>query len=187
MSEKELSEGCKAQKKEAYKELYYSYAQFLYFLILRYVINEEVAKDLLHDLFLELYKKISLYHYQGEGSLKAWLARIAVNHALMWLREKNKVTIYSLDEEREQELSSSYEEPEDETLWQIPMEQLQQFIDALPIGYRTVFLLYVMEHRSHREIAQQLGINERSSSSQLARARKMLAQKIVQWQRQNAQ
>lgn len=50
-----------------------------------------------------------------------------------------------------------------------------QFIEELPAGYRTVFNLYTFEDKSHKEIAQVLGINEKSSASQLFRAKTVLA------------
>ena len=60
-----------------------------------------------------------------------------------------------------------------------------QFISGLPAGYRTVFNLYVMEGKSHKEIAAQLGINERSSASQLARAKASLAEQVRAWMKTN--
>ena len=56
----------------------------------------------------------------------------------------------------------------------------------LPEGYRTIFNLYCMEGRSHREIALLLGIREKSSSSQLARARALLATRIKAYKKQEA-
>ena len=53
-------------------------------------------------------------------------------------------------------------------------------ITRLPIGYRTVFNLYVVEGMSHNEIATLLGINEGTSKSQLNKARNMLKQLIIQ-------
>ena len=47
-------------------------------------------------------------------------------------------------------------------------------IAHLPAGYRLVLNLYVFEHCSHSEIAQRLGIQERSSTSQLSRAKQLL-------------
>jgi len=60
---------------------------------------------------------------------------------------------------------------------------LQEMLLSLPVGYRTVFNLYVFENKSHREIAGILGINEKSSSSQFYRARKQLARKIITYQK----
>ena len=56
-------------------------------------------------------------------------------------------------------------------------------VASLPDGYRTVFNLYTFEQMSHREIAEQMGINEKSSSSQLFRAKSLLAKKIKEYLR----
>ena len=53
-----------------------------------------------------------------------------------------------------------------------------RIVSELPDGYRTDFNLYCIEERSHKEIAELLGINEKSSSSQLFRARTLLARRI---------
>lgn len=60
----------------------------------------------------------------------------------------------------------------------MPRDVLMRFVSELPDGYRVVFNLYCIEEYSHREIAQMLGINEKSSSSQLFRARTLLARRI---------
>ncbi|WP_347081132.1 sigma-70 region 4 domain-containing protein, partial [Bacteroides uniformis] len=62
---------------------------------------------------------------------------------------------------------------------------LMQFISELPAGYRTVFNLYIFEEKSHKEIARLLGINEKSSASQLTRAKATLAAKVREWMKRN--
>ena len=57
----------------------------------------------------------------------------------------------------------------------IPTEVLTEMIRNLPPGYRTVFNLYVIEGKRHKEIAELLGIQEQTSASQLMRARRLLA------------
>jgi RNA polymerase sigma-70 factor (ECF subfamily) len=75
--------------------------------------------------------------------------------------------------------------PEPETVADIPPGELARLIAELPVGYRTVFNLYVIDGLSHREIAQQLGINEKSSASQLVHARRQLSAKIEAWRKEN--
>ena len=55
---------------------------------------------------------------------------------------------------------------------------IMEMIAELPDGYRTVFNLYCLDGFSHKEIAEQLGISEKTSSSQLARAKALLAKRI---------
>lgn len=53
-----------------------------------------------------------------------------------------------------------------------------EMIRKLPMGYRTVFNLYVFEEKSHKEIASLLNISESTSASQLHRAKAQLMQEI---------
>ena len=72
------------------------------------------------------------------------------------------------------------EDPEEDVnvLPNIPTDVLYQMIRALPPGNRIVFNLYAIEGRTHKEIAELLGIQEMTSFSQLSRAKRMLAKKI---------
>ena len=63
----------------------------------------------------------------------------------------------------------------------IPSSVIFRLIRDLPDGYRTVFNLYVIEQKSHKEIAAMLNIKESSSASQLHRAKAMLAARIRQY------
>ena len=108
----------------------------------------------------------------------AWMERIAVNTALERLRRERRLGEVRLDAERG---LPPVEEPSAEETARIPEEVLMRFVNELPDGYRTVFNLYCIEEYSHREIAEMLGINEKSSSSQLFRARMMLSRKIRAW------
>lgn len=70
---------------------------------------------------------------------------------------------------------------DDGLVQQIAPEVLLRFIAELPDGYRTVFNLYTFENKSHKEIARLLHINEKSSSSQLYRARTLLMSRIKRY------
>lgn len=63
----------------------------------------------------------------------------------------------------------------------IPEEKLMEFVAELPEGCRTVFNLYVFESKSHKEIGELLRIKEHSSTSQLHRAKFLLARKIKEY------
>jgi RNA polymerase sigma-70 factor (ECF subfamily) len=58
-------------------------------------------------------------------------------------------------------------------------EDLMKVIDGLPAGYKVVFNLYAIEGFSHKEIGEQLGINENTSKSQLSRARVYLQKQLA--------
>ncbi len=170
--EKILVEELKRGSREAQRELYNCYSAPLMSIALRYLGSRELAEDLLHDAFIKIFRSMDKFNYRGEGSLRAWASRIVVNAALHKLREEGSKGTISLD--------TLAAEPPTETppVERVPRELLLQFIAELPEGYRTVFNLFCIEEYSHREIAQKLGINEKSSSSQLLRAKRLLATKI---------
>lgn len=173
MHETELISRCQSGETNARKRLYELYGEALLSLCYRYTGDQETAYDLLHDGFLKVFSSISSFQYKGEGSLKAWMNKVFVNLALESLRKKDFIRDgISLEEVSE---LTDETEPDAELL---SIDQLMRFVADLPVGYRTVFNLYVLEEWSHKEIAQELNIQEKSSASQLNRARKLLADRI---------
>ena len=101
------------------------------------------------------------------------MTRIVVNGALKSLRGSGRLSyVEELPDREEEELDS---------LPAVPPKVLAGMIKALPDGYRTVFNLFVFEKKSHKEIAQMLGIKENSSASQFFRARALLARQIKEY------
>lgn len=171
LSEKELAERCQQGDNIARKQLYEQFADLLMAVCLRYSGDRDTAQDILHDGFLKAFRSFGQFQYKGEGSLRAWLTRIMINGALETLRKRNM-----LNEQPMETLPDDIEEEEDLEL--IPQSVLMQFIQELPDGYRAVFNLYVFEDKSHKEIAEALGITEHTSSSQFFRAKKLLMKKV---------
>ena len=182
MEEQELADRCRHGDNQARKELYERYAGRMFAVCLRYISDRDTAQDLLHDGFLKIFGSFDKFSWRGEGSLRAWLERVMINTVLQYLR-KNDVMNHSTALENVPEV---YEEPEQALVETIPQKVLMQFIRELPPGYRTVFNLYVFEEKSHKEISQLLGINEKSSASQLARAKAALAAKVSEWMKTNS-
>ena len=80
--------------------------------------------------------------------------------------------------ERDNAEEPAADEPQIET---IPPEVLHQMVSQLPTNYRTALNLYAFENKSHKEIAELLGIKEKSSSSLLRRAKDLLAKMIKEY------
>lgn len=177
MNEIELSEGCRQGDNRARKQLYEQYAGRMLAVCLRYVSDRDTAQDLLHDGFIKIFDSFDKFTWRGEGSLRAWMERIMINLSLQFLR-KNDVISQSADIE---DVPEVYEEPDAGDVELIPQDVLMGFINDLPVGYRTVFNLYTFEDKSHREIAELLNINEKSSASQLFRAKGVLAKRVKEW------
>lgn len=147
---------------------------------LRYVGNHDDVQDVMQDVMLSVISHIDSFSYRGEGSLLAWVMRIVVTSSLSFLRSRSRLCAVSLDEDTERLADTIDETPE---VADIPAQELQAMVSQLPDGYRTVFNLYVIDGKSHKEIASLLGIKESSSASQLHRAKAILARRIRDYQR----
>ena len=119
---------------------------------------------------LKLFKKIGTYRY--EAPFSSWTRKLFTNHCLDYLKSAYKKHIYY-----EASLPDEILEIVDEDIEQdngIEIEKLMELMQQLPIGYRTVLNLYAIEKYNHQQIAEVLGINAKSSRSQLVRARRAL-------------
>ena len=94
---------------------------------------------------------------------------MVVNEALMFLREKKKMLF--VDSERD--IPDAPDEPPDTS--GLTADMVDEALRQLPDGYRAVFNLYAIEGKSHKEIAELLGIKPDTSASQYHRAKAMLA------------
>lgn len=178
MSERDISRGCKRGNANAQRALFDQYSPHLMATIFRYVGNDDDAKDVLQDTFVKAFTMIDSFVWSGQGSLKAWITRIAVNTSLNFLRSRRRIGALTVDTA---DLDDPPDIAEDATADQVNSLDASTILDMvaeLPDGYRTVFNLYCLDGYSHKEIAEQLGINEKSSASQLTRAKALLAQKI---------
>lgn len=178
MTEEELASKCKLADNQARKELYELYGGSLMAICLRYIGDREAAEDVLHDGFIRIFQSIGQFSYQGNGSLKAWLSRVMVNEALGYLRKRSMQSQQEVVMEQVPDMEET-----DEEIGDVPQSVLMKMIAELPEGYRTVFNLYVFEEKSHKEIAQMLGITEHTSSSQFYRAKTLLAKKINEYRK----
>ncbi len=173
-TEKQLIDKVKKGDTQSFRELYLLYAKYLSAICYRYVPDDDDAKDILQEAFVKIWSSIGSFNYRGEGSLKAWMSRIVVNQSLKFLLGSKKLhfeNIEMIDLPQEVEVETEH----------IPTDVLFKLIQGLPDGYRTVFNLYVVEGKSHKEIAALMGIKENTSASQLFKAKALLAEKIRQW------
>ncbi|MGL4518652.1 MAG: RNA polymerase sigma factor [Phocaeicola sp.] len=175
--ELELAQRCSKGDNLARKEVYERYAGHLLAICIRYIGDREIAQDVLHDGFILLFRSFQKFTFQGEGSLKAWMSRIMINEALGYLRRNKSLQV----EVPLEELPSDVEQENEEDVNEIPQSLLLQWVSELPDGYRSVFNLYVFEEKSHKEIAQLLGITEHTSSSQLFRAKSKLMKRVNEY------
>lgn len=168
-----LIKGCRKNEASAQAKVYQLFAGKLFALCLKYSQNYEDAEDILQDSFIRIFEKIKQYDHKG--SFEGWMKRITINVALQKYRQGKKLQVIR-NEVIESEEAVELEE-------ELEADFLLDLIQQLPDQYRLVFNLYVLDHFSHKEIAELLNISEGTSKSNLSRARKILKEKITTYQR----
>ena len=161
--------------------IYRRHVRYLSALCSRYITEDEDIKDVLQEAFIKIFTSLNSFTYRGEGSLKAWMARITLNETLKFLRNNSRLNLASIDDTDMNIADGNSMETDG-----ISTDVLHQLIRELPDGYRTVFNLYIIDDKSHKEIASLLGIKENTSASQLHKAQAMLAQKIKHYRTINS-
>ncbi|MDW3208812.1 MAG: RNA polymerase sigma factor [Reichenbachiella sp.] len=159
---------CKAGDRVAQNELYKRYAGAMYNICRRMMNDEDEARDLLQDAFVEAFMKI--HSLKELSTFSAWIKRITVNKCINAIKKK-RIFAISIDENVD---------PADEDEWidqeiigheaQAIMKALEQISD----GCRTVFNLYLFEGYDHKEISQIMGISESASKSQYSKAKQKI-------------
>ena len=169
--DQEWIKGCKKGDSTAQREVFKHYSGKMYAVCCRYVKDKMEAEDVLITAFTKVFERID--QFKSEGSFEGWIRRITVNESLTWLRQHKYMQV-------ETDIEAADYEPDYQMLDDhLQAEDLMKLIDGLPAGYKVVFNLYAIEGYSHKEIAEQLGINENTSKSQLSRARAYLQKQLI--------
>jgi len=166
-NEIELIKGCRAGQDSARKELYTLYAKQMLAVCYRYTGDMDAAHDVLHDGFIKIFTNFS---FRGESSLCTWITRVMVTQSLDYLRREKRVNQLVVHEEQLPDIPDISSSGGGAG---ISEEQLMAFVAE--------FNLYVFEEKSHKEIAGMLHIKEHSSTSQLHRAKYLLAKRIKEY------
>jgi RNA polymerase sigma-70 factor (ECF subfamily) len=150
------------QDRMAQKQLFDFYAPEMLKVCRRFIKDLQFAEDAMIKGFTKAFLNLQTFDTDREFDL--WLKRIMINESISFLRSKNAGFHDSIENRKMTEYQGNIEVD----------DNVQWAIDRLPIGYKTVFLLYVVEGYKHHEIAEKLKISEGTSKSQLSKARKLL-------------
>ncbi|MDC8003183.1 RNA polymerase sigma factor [Aureisphaera galaxeae] len=164
----------KAKKgnRKAQHELFELFAPKMMSVCRQYLKKEELAEEVMLNGFFKVFTRLD--SFKNEGSFEGWIRRIMVNESISQLRREKKLD-FNQDATIENSMDHvAYIETE------LEVEDIQKMIDALPDGYKTVFVLYAVEGYKHSEIAELLHISESTSKTQLFKARKMLQKAVAQ-------
>lgn len=160
----------KEGNRHAQKEMYDTFAPKMLSVCRQYITDIQHAEDVMISGFIKIFARLD--QFRNEGSFEGWIRRIMVNECISHLRVEKRMT--PIDDELNEVWVPATIESE------MTVNEIQALIDGLPDGSKMVFNLYVMESFTHKEIAEQLGISEGTSKSQLAYARKKLQELLHQ-------
>ncbi|HVG31895.1 MAG TPA: RNA polymerase sigma factor [Pyrinomonadaceae bacterium] len=173
----ELAQRSAAGEMDAFEELYRRHFRRVYSIALRMTGSPEEAEDLSQETFTQLYNKIG--SFRGDSAFTTWLHRMTVNQVLMHFRRRKSRPEYTTTEgETPVQIVQGTENQDKMPV--IDRMILENAIQKLPSGYRSVFVLHDVEGYEHTEIAEMLGIAEGTSKSQLHKARLKLRELIRQ-------
>jgi RNA polymerase sigma factor (sigma-70 family) len=164
---------CKRKNAAAQRRLYDEFATAMFLLCRRYLKNDESAEEVMMNGFLKFFHSLKDFNYVNDEASIGWMRKIMINECLMELRSSNSFLQLAADNIPELVV-------DEDILGNISANEIFSLITQLPIGYRTVFNLFVVEDMSHREIADLLSISEGTSRSQLSKAKQLLQQLIIQ-------
>ena len=188
-SDRDLAKGIRERDGQAFEALFGRYAGRIRLHLLHMVRDGAAAQDLVQEVFLRVWTRAE--QWNGSGTFKAWLYRIATNLALNHMRAARRRREQPLDVPGDR---GDGEEEEGMPAWMSDASALgpdaklelaeqralfQRLIEGLPEEKREVFRLVHEMEMSMRDAAEELGVPEGTVKSRLHYARKRLAR---EWQ-----
>ena len=172
MQDRELVARAASGDPDAQRALYDAHVDRVYRLAYRMAGDDDLARDFTQDTFIRAFGKLG--EFRGESSFGTWLHTIAMSVALNGLRKVKRLRTRETSLEGAESLGTTPRVADPDL-----RERLHAAIDALPQGYRTVFVMHDVEGFTHEEIGRDLGIETGTSKAQLFRDRARLRERLA--------
>lgn len=170
----EIIENCKRNEQQAFKLCYEACAPYVYTIVKNY-ISESERRDAMQEVFAQIFSSINSFD-STKGLFKSWISKISVYQCIAILRKRKKLNLFVPFDEKYDSVSNE----EEQLLTKMTEADLIDFLAQMPIGYKTVFLLFVIDGYPHKEIASMLDISPETSRSQLSRAIGWIRKNLLQ-------
>ena len=129
--------------------------------------DKMLAEDILQETFIQAHAK--WHQLKNEAAAQGWLKQIAVNKCMAHFRRNE--TFYDIEN-----LNVVQEETAVEKT--LNFREINAQIQLLPKGCREIFVLFLLEDYSHKQIAEMLGVSESTSKTQYHRAKQLMQEKL---------
>lgn len=160
--------GLRKRDTRVYEIVFKKYYQPLVMFVFRHVGNEDVAKDIVQDIFFKLFE--SSRSLPDNFLLKSWFYKVARNAAVDYLRhlqveDKHKLLM----------AEAMMSVPDmDERIDEQVCNKVNLAMESLPEQCRLIIRLNVLEGKKYQEIAEELGITINTIRTQVSRGYKKL-------------
>jgi RNA polymerase sigma factor (sigma-70 family) len=149
--------------------LYQRYMELVYGVCLKYLPDEEAAKDAVMNIFEELISKLK--HHQVDN-FRGWLHVVAKNHCLMLLRSPKNLKTSSLNEgivqfEENLHLNGVMEK-------EAQLDQMTECMQSLPEDQHKCVELFYLQNKSYNEIVTITGYDWKAVRSHIQNGRRNL-------------
>ena len=159
---------------QAFADLMRAYYTFVYKIVIGIVDNPHDAEEVVQDTFLNAYR--GLAQYEEQTKFRSWLAKIARNRALNWLRERRMDTV-SIDEVGEHELQTP-NTLDDQLIRDEQRELISRAMETLSQKDREIAHSYYLDGASYDELTRTHGLSYKAIAFRLSRAKQRLAKRL---------
>ena len=177
MNDRELIRRVLAGDPAAERALYDAHVDRVFRLVYRMAGDLDRAQDWVQETFIRAFDRLE--QFRGESALSTWICSIAVSITLNGLRKVKRFREREVALEDAGAVGSMPREADPDL-----KTRLHSAIEALPEGYRTVFVMHDVEGFTHEEIGQALGVQAGTSKAQLFRARARLREALADFARE---
>jgi RNA polymerase sigma-70 factor (ECF subfamily) len=156
------------------------------FRIARAILRDSTeAEDVVQETYVRAFT--GLHGFRGEAAFATWITRIAMNDALGRLRRRRPTVAWAAEHEDRLRAhvihfspASVSTDPESTMAQRQIQTILERAVDALPDGFRTVFVARIVEGMSVEETSDLLGLRPETVKTRLHRARLRLRGELDQ-------
>ena len=171
MDESQLIARVRAGDSAAERALYDAHVDRVYRLAFRLAGDDALAQDFTQETFIRAFDRLG--SFRGESAFSTWLHTITTTVVLNGLRKVKRFRQREADIDDAHDIGTVHRHAEPDL-----KTRLKHAIEALPEGYRTVFVMHDVEGYTHEEIAAALGLAPGTSKAQLSRARAKLREAL---------
>ncbi len=177
MNDAELVNQILNGNENAFRYLVSTHQRLVFHVVGRIIRQQEDVEDICQEVFMKVFRKIK--KFRGDSKLSTWIATIAYNTSISYLRSKSRRNEADVDED----IILAYEKSDDGQVQKVvekaeAKKLLLEMIEKLPVNYRTVLTLFHLEEFSYKEIEEITGMPEGTIKSYLSRARSILKEKM---------